>query len=104
MKDLNIVIQIHSQWHCGSGLSAGADLDALVIKDPNNMPYIPGKTVKGLIKEAVEDYISFAGNALDLIPSKDKMFGTQSEKDAIRSNGCAHFSNAVIAKSEYQAS
>lgn len=99
MKNLNIEIQIHSQWHCGSGLSAGADLDALVIKDQNEMPYIPGKTLKGLIKEAVDNYISFSGNTIE----KDRMFGTPSDKDEIRPDGCAHFSNAVLDNKEYQA-
>ena len=35
MKDLNIKIEFFSPWHCGSGLSAGADTDSLVIKDTN---------------------------------------------------------------------
>lgn len=48
MKDLNIKIEFFSPWHCGSGLSAGADADSLVIKDTNGLPYIPGKTIKGL--------------------------------------------------------
>lgn len=102
MKDLNIEIRIHSQWHCGSGLSAGADLDALVIKDHNEMPYIPGKTIKGLIKEAVEDYIYFTGDGEKLKQPKERMFGTQSKKDEIRPDGCAHFSNAVLKETEYQ--
>ena len=61
MKDLNIKIEFFSPWHCGSGLSAGADADSLVIKDTNGLPYIPGKTIKGLIREAVEDYAALRG-------------------------------------------
>ena len=48
-------ITFYSDWHCGSGLSSGADLDLLVIKDKDKMPFIPGKTMKGLIREAIED-------------------------------------------------
>lgn len=59
-KTINITIRFFSQWHCGSGTSAGADVDELVVKDKNGMPYIPGKTLKGLIREAVEDYVSFS--------------------------------------------
>ena len=55
-------ITFHSNWHCGSGLASGAHLDALVIKDKNGMPYIPGKTLKGIIKESVFRYISFTTN------------------------------------------
>jgi len=41
-------------WHLGSGLSSGAKLDSSVIKDSNNITYLPGKTLKGLTKEMVE--------------------------------------------------
>ena len=57
-------ITFHSNWHCDSGLASGAHLDALVIKDKNGMPYIPGKTLKGIIKEAVYTYISFTTKVL----------------------------------------
>ncbi len=38
-------------WHLSSGLSAGAKLDSTVVKDDDNLPFIPGKTIKGLLKE-----------------------------------------------------
>ena len=47
-------ITFHTYWHCGSGLASGADADLLVIKDKDGLPYVPGKTVKGLVKEAVD--------------------------------------------------
>ena len=47
-------ITFHTYWHCGSGLASGADADLLVIKDKDGLPYVPGKTIKGLIKEAVD--------------------------------------------------
>ena len=30
MIDIHIKIEFHSPWHCGSGLAAGSDIDALV--------------------------------------------------------------------------
>lgn len=57
MKIINYTIEFFSDWHCGSGLAAGADIDALVIKDKNDLPYIPGKTIKGLLREAVVDML-----------------------------------------------
>lgn len=56
MKKNNIQykVQFFDLWHTGSGLAAGADVDALVIKDKDNLPYIPGKTMKGLVREALE--------------------------------------------------
>ncbi len=46
-------IDLLSDWHCGSGLSAGAESDAEVLKDEKNLPYIPGKTIKGLLRDAL---------------------------------------------------
>lgn len=65
MKTLKYNIEFHTYWHCGSGLAAGADVDALVIKDKNNMPYIPGKTIKGLIREAVDEIIGVRPNCFN---------------------------------------
>ena len=56
-KRIDYQIEFFSQWHCGSGLSAGADIALLVIKDKEGMPFIPGKTLKGLIREAVENLV-----------------------------------------------
>lgn len=56
MSNIKYTIEFYSQWHCGSGLSAGADVDALVVKDKDYMPYVPGKTIKGLVREAVETF------------------------------------------------
>lgn len=57
--NITYTLKFYSEWHCGSGLAAGADLDALVIKDKNKLPYVPGKTIKGLVREAVESILSF---------------------------------------------
>lgn len=96
MKNLTIKIEFFSPWNCSSGLSAGADADSLVIKDTNRLPYIPGKTVKGLVREAVEDYISLSGLEYQLI---DKTFGDNKEntdEDDIPQKGSLFFSNATL--------
>lgn len=53
-KILKYDIIFHTDWHCGAGLAAGADVDVLVIKDKDGLPYVPGKTIKGLVREAVD--------------------------------------------------
>lgn len=95
MSTIEYTITFYSQWHCGSGLSAGADLDALVVKDKNGMPYVPGKTVKGLVREAVEDLVQFAG--ADKAGLIEEAFGKEGE-----TTGCAHFDNAKLGKYEYE--
>jgi len=66
-------ITFYSDWHCGSGLSSGADMDLLVIKDRDKLPFVPGKTIKGLLREAVEEIneLSSAGFGKEI----EKVFG-----------------------------
>lgn len=103
MSDIKYSIQFFSPWHCGSGLSAGADVDELVIKDANGMPYIPGKTLKGLIREAFEDYAGLSSNEME--QQIREAFGVESDADNTEKNvsGSAYFSNASLEKAEYDA-
>lgn len=94
MKDVRYQVEFFSPWHCGSGLSKGGDADAAVIKDSDGLPYIPGKTVKGLLREAVEIV------APDSCAVR-KMFGTPSG-NGVKDNiaGCSFFSDAVILEAD----
>lgn len=47
-------MEFFSYWHTGSGLSAGAEANLEVIKNEHNLPYIPGRTLKGLLRDAAE--------------------------------------------------
>ena len=75
-------IEFYDYWHMGSGVSAGAALDAVVIKDVDGLPYVPGKTVKGLLREMVE--------ILDAQKAK-KIFGDEGASAAE-----SYFSNATL--------
>jgi CRISPR/Cas system CSM-associated protein Csm3 (group 7 of RAMP superfamily) len=92
--DMKYAISFYADWHCGSGLSSGADLDLLVIKDKNQLPFIPGKTIKGLVREAVEEIHSFSGSNLDLVT----VFGAEEnvKKGVESGQGCCFFTNAEI--------
>ncbi len=100
MNELNYKIEFFSEWHCGSGLSAGADIDALVIKDSDGLPYIPGKTLKGLIREAFDDYVSFSKANVD---SVDKAFGKPVDGQGEQSQGILYFTDACLREDERQA-
>jgi len=71
--NIHYKIEFFTDWHCGSGLSSGADLDLLVIKDKDKLPFIPGKTIKGLVREAVEEIHGFQPSDIDL----KKVFGIE---------------------------
>lgn len=95
---MNITYNIDflSEWHCGSGLSGGATTDALLIKDKNNLPFIPGKTLKGLVREAVEDILSFSCNS-ELESAFIKAFGYSDGQHEIH-KGSIFFTNAQLHK------
>ncbi|MDE5997220.1 MAG: CRISPR-associated protein [Muribaculaceae bacterium] len=104
-------VEFFTDWHCGSGLAAGADVDALVVKDPQGVPYIPGKTVKGLIREAAEDIIRFrSGKDKELDSVRHRFaieafgyFDGKSETEGERpemTRGTAYFTNALLPEHE----
>jgi CRISPR/Cas system CSM-associated protein Csm3 (group 7 of RAMP superfamily) len=96
---INYKITFLSDWHAGSGLGSGADSDAVVIKDANNLPYLPGKTMKGLLKDSLFDIMEVQPN----IVSKafiDKHFGYEvkdKEGKVLKTEaGSLFFSNAEL--------
>jgi CRISPR/Cas system CSM-associated protein Csm3 (group 7 of RAMP superfamily) len=91
--EIKYKIQFHTDWHCGSGLAAGADVDALVVKDKDGLPYIPGKTMKGLIREAVENIRNFSKNGE--IKDFVEAFGYFDDKSK-KEKGFLFFTNAEL--------
>ena len=51
---MQIYIKFFDYWHIGSGESAGVLYDATVLKDELGFAYIGGKTIKGLVKDAMK--------------------------------------------------
>lgn len=43
-----------SFWQAGSGLGAEAAADSVVARDETGLPYLPGRTVKGLLRDAMD--------------------------------------------------
>lgn len=54
-KKIIYQIEFFSYWHAGSGLAGSSYADNVVNKNEDNLPIIPGKTIKGLLREAAED-------------------------------------------------
>lgn len=96
---INYTITFLSHWHAGSGLSSGADADSVVIKDKNNLPYLPGKTIKGLLKDIFEDFKEVQPTLVnsDFIKT---YFGNFIKKQNESHQGQLFFSNAELNKKE----
>lgn len=76
-------------WHLSSGLSGGARLDSSVIKDSEGFPFVPAKTLKGVLREVAE---SFGDDFVN------ECFGEVVQKDRVPKEGVCHFSNATISQ------
>lgn len=92
-------IKMLSDWHCGTGLTEGADVDLICIKDNYGLPIIPGKTLKGLIKEAANYYKKFSEDKDGWNKFIKESFGEQTDKNSNQSEkGKFYFTNATLSK------
>ncbi|MCL4481195.1 MAG: RAMP superfamily CRISPR-associated protein [Bacteroidetes bacterium] len=113
METIKYTITFFSEWHAGSGLTSGSDLDALVIKDKKGLPYIPGRTLKGLLKEAAVEIEGLVESNDDFVKT---VFGVSSnkpnditeendpEEHGVTHKGECFFSNAKLSDQLYKAS
>ena len=90
---INYELKFFDYWHISSGLSGGAALDSYVVKDSAGFPYVPGKTIKGLVREAAELFWDQG----DI----NKCFGSRGSKEEQRDNddttqAQCYFSSATI--------
>jgi CRISPR-associated protein Csx10 len=49
-----ITIQMLSDWHIGSGTGRPGDVDRLIQRDAQGLPYIPAKTLTGILRDGCE--------------------------------------------------
>ena len=96
------IIKAHMQsyWHIGTGRGAGQNLDALVDKDPNGLPIIPGKMVKGMFRDAF--YRLEAWQHIDR-ESTTKLFGTRNDHHGKTTAGQLLFSALSLPEADYLA-
>lgn len=96
MKTIIYQIEFFSDWQVGSGLAVAGDVDMAVLKDENKLPYIPGKTLKGLLRHAAETISQFQPN---IVPADfiEKAFGLKTEPNSDEEKvGQCFFSNAYL--------
>jgi CRISPR-associated protein Csx10 len=95
---------IRSWWHTGTGLGLTAHLDASVMRDHHGLALLPGKAVKGLVREALhlagelgripsDAAIWFCGTGLADPPQDDKAVRSQRFATC---EGNASFDNAEL--------
>src|SRR5690606_24392052 len=53
MKHRWIELELLSPWHVSSGRGRGASADLTVVRSSGGLPYLPGRALRGLLREAV---------------------------------------------------
>ncbi len=101
MPNKRIIYQIEffSYWHAGSGLSGGTDANLTVIKNHLGLPYIPGRSLKGLLREAADFIHHFQPNKMpeDFIHTIFGL-GDDEEKKQTEKAGQCYFGNAELSQ------
>jgi len=95
-----IEIKFLTYWHCSSGSSGGSRVDATVVKDKNNLPFVPAKTIKGHIRDMAETLNdkNFVNECFGY-STFDDMFGYDKDildKPNKKREGKCYFTNAIL--------
>lgn len=77
-KQFTLKIQVHNFWQVSSGHGTGALLDVVTHRDADGLPCLPGRSVKGLLRDAV-----FRAESWGHVPegTANEWFGTRSGED-----------------------
>lgn len=91
MRSLTLIIDISSYWHAGSGHSGSGDVDSAIVRDAVGLPLIPGRTLKGLFRDAADLWVTWNPGTLDV----GSLFGREGGTPD-RPSGQLHFSDACL--------
>lgn len=80
MNTIIYKIEFFSYWHTSSGLTGSTYADLLVNKTKDGFPFLPGKTLKGLLREAAETINSFHPDLVKTAFIND-VFGERRDND-----------------------
>jgi len=63
MITARLAFSLLGYWHVGTGKGAGPTHDAVVIRTAGGLPFLPGKAIKGLLREATDTVLRAEGYA-----------------------------------------
>lgn len=96
MYDLQV--EFLSDWAITSGQGAGAYADIVTLKDENSLPYVPGKSLKGIARNAFQQAIDN-----NWFPERNNwtevLFGTEGANGET-TQGALQFSSAELSGEE----
>jgi CRISPR/Cas system CMR subunit Cmr4 (Cas7 group RAMP superfamily) len=92
-------IEIRSYWHPGTGRGQGSHLDATTHRNARGLPSLPGRTVKGLVRDAVCRWEAFGsfGDSDSVRPTiTERLFGPAGMDGAQNWPGLLRFSDGAL--------
>jgi hypothetical protein len=96
-------VDIRSYWHPGTGRGLGTQLDAITHRNARGLPTLPGRTLKGLLRDAVYRWEQFGGFAdLELRSSSiaEQLFGPRGIEGVETWPGLLRVGDAVLAATD----
>lgn len=93
-----LTFDIKSEWHLGAGREGGAYADNLVYKDGNGLPMLTGKSIKGLIRHAFREALSYGWLKDATEQDLNQLFGTEGSE--LSAQGILQFSSATLSPAE----
>lgn len=96
--DFNLTFHIQSEWHLGSGREGGAYADNLVNKDNQGLPQLNGKSVKGLLRHACREALSYGWLPDATHEDIERLFGT--EGTGLDAQGAIQVGSATLSPAE----
>ena len=90
-----LTIDLRGYWHAGGGRDGGSVYDSVVQRDPDGLPLLPGRHLKGLLRDAAAraeawGWEGFTGLAKTLFGSRNPAGGDLSQR------GCLRISDAQL--------
>ena len=53
-ESFRIRLTMESDWHVGSGMGRPGNIDRLIVRDADGLPFVPAKTLRGIWRDACE--------------------------------------------------
>lgn len=95
MTAVILKIEIRSDWHPGTGRGSGFHLDAVTYEGADGLPRLPGRTLKGLLRDAL--YRAEAWGWAEVPTGTTKaLFGARADQDGETTTGLLRVGDATL--------
>lgn len=104
MNKLSLCFDIRSYWHPGTGRGSGSALDAVTHRGSDQLPALPGRSIKGLLRDCITRAATLGWYHGD--DPTSTLFGwrpndpDQARPASAPQRGCLRFSDATLPPAE----